>query len=313
MAANTVKGNATGATANASDVAISGLGFPSPNLAVRFGSMDVWQRGAGGSASIAVGASTTAYTVDGCYLLTNANQASTVAAVAGIATGSFKAAAISRNNAQTGTGQLLFGCPFDTDEIALFAGQFVTLSFTLSTGALYSGGAISINLVCGTGSPKKQSTGYTNQTLPITFAISPGAAAAATRYQATSAAIVPANCTQAEPQFEWNPTGTAGATDTVTIDDVKVEIVLNAASTATPYTPANFEQQLHMAQRHFAKTFPYGTAPIQNGGIAGALGMKMVVANGGASFHCGISRVQCAWRQLLLVTILSWQMRCVET
>jgi hypothetical protein len=283
MGANTVKANITAATANASDVAISALLSPVQNLASRFGSMDVWQRGAGGSASIAVGASVTAYTVDGCYLATGANQASVVAAVAGITTtGSFKAAAITRNSGQTGTTSMVFGCPFDVDEIALFAGQFVVLSFTASTGANWSpaSGNLTYELFCGTGAVKKQTTGYTGQTTPINTTQAIAAGTAAARYQSTSAAIVPANCTQAEIQFNWTPVGTAGAADTVTIDDVQLEVALNAASLATPYRQQDFDYQLNKAQRHFAKTFPYGTAPAQNAGRLGTLEtLNSVVAN----------------------------------
>ncbi len=279
MAANTVKANITGATANAADVPLSSLGMSGLNLAARIGSMDVWQRGAGGAASIAVAASTTAYTADGCYLATGANQASTVNAVAGIATGSFKAAAITRNGAQTGTTAMQFGCPLDSDEIALFAGQFVTFSFTASTGANWSptSGTITYNLFCGTGTPKKQTTGYTGQTTPISTSVNIAAGTAAARYQSTSAAIVPANCTQAEIAWLWTPVGTAGAADTVTIDDVQLEIVLNAASLATPYQRQDFDFQLNKAQRHFAKTFTYGTAPAQAAGRVGVLQMLMPV------------------------------------
>ena len=273
MAANTVKANATNATANAADVGITSLGLPNFNLAARFGSMDVWQRGAGGSASIAVGASTTAYTVDGCYLVTGANEASTVAAVTGVAPSSFKAAALTRNSGQTGTTGIVFGCPFDSDEIAMFQGSFVTLSFWASTGANWSpaSGNLTYTLYCGTGSVKKQSTGYTGQTTPITTTQAITAGSSAARFQSTSAAIVPANCTQAEIQFSWTPVGTAGAADTVTIDDVMLELALNSAWQASPYQHLDFGSQLRLAQRHFNKTFPYGTAPAQAGGSAGSL------------------------------------------
>ena len=272
--ANIASATITSANIAAGTITNSNLAQPAGfNLAARFGGMDVWQRGAGGSASIAVGASTTAYTVDGCYLATGANEASTVAAVAGIATGSFKAAAVTRNSGQTGTTSIVFGCPFDTDEIAQFAGSFVTLSFTASTGANWSpaSGNLTYELFCGTGSVKKQTTGYTNQTTPINTTQAIAAGTAAARYQSTSAAIVPANCTQAEIQFNWTPVGTAGAADTITIDDVQLEIAPNSAWTASPYQHLDLGRQLSMAQRHFAKTFPYGTAPAQNAGLTGAL------------------------------------------
>jgi hypothetical protein len=271
------------AVANAAMVQPVGL-----NLAARFGSMDVWQRGAGASASIAVAASTTLYTVDGCYLATGANEASVAASVAGIAGGSYRAAALTRNSGQTGTAAVVFGCPFDTDEILLFAGQFVTLSFTASTGANWSptSGTLSWALFCGTGSVKKQTTGYTGQTTPITTSTNITAGSSAARFQATSGAIVPANCTQAEIQWTWTPTGTAGAADTVTIDDVQLEIAANANWTAAAYQRRDFDEQLNKAQRHFAKTFIYGTAPAQNAGSVGvAYFVSQAAINGGMTWR----------------------------
>jgi hypothetical protein len=279
MAAYTIKGNNTAATANAADLspgqALAALALSRINVAGRFGALDVWQRGAGGSAAISVAASTTAYTADGCYLKTGTNQAHTVSAVAGIATGSLKAAAVQRTAAQTGVGSVIFGCPLDTDEIAMFAGSFVTLSFTASAGANWSpaSGNLTYELFCGTGSVVKQSVGYTGQTTPIntTVGISPGGAAA--RYQSTSAAIVAANSTQCEIQFNWTPVGTAGAADTINIDDIQLEIATSATDVASNFQRALFGDLLRRAQRHFAKSFPYGTAPAQNAGLAGAFGM----------------------------------------
>jgi hypothetical protein len=234
------------------------------NIAARFGSMDVWQRGAGAAASIAVPASTVgAYTVDGCYLATGVNQAFTVASVAGIATGSLRAAAITRNSAQIGTADVVFGCPLDSDEIALLRGNFITLSFTLSTGANFSGTSVQALLICGTGAPIKWVSVFTGQTIPIGIQPSLGTNSPATRYQGTSAAVIPANCAQAEVRFDYIPVGTAGAADTFTVDDVQLEVAPATTSVASLYDQRTFEEQLHLAQRHYAKTFFYGTATAQ--------------------------------------------------
>src|SRR5882724_3858859 len=56
---------------------------PFKNLVGRNGGMEVWQRGT----SVAVAASTAAYTVDGWYLATGANQAATVSQQGGLVTG----------------------------------------------------------------------------------------------------------------------------------------------------------------------------------------------------------------------------------
>jgi len=260
-----------------------GGGGSTVNLAARFGSMDVWQRGAGTAASIAIPASSIGYTVDGCYLNVGNNTASTVASTAGIATGSFRAAAITKNSGQAASGSnTQFGCPLDTDEIALFRGQFVALSFTASTGAGWDpvSGNIVYTLYCGLGTPIKQVIGFSAQTTPVNTSVSIAAGAAAARYQTTSAAIVPSNCTQAEIQWTWLHAGTSGANDSITIDDVQLEIVASSGSTASAFVPADFNIQLVRAQRHYVKTFPYGTAPAQNAGVAGAFGGVAQTAGG---------------------------------
>lgn len=240
------------------------------NLVARFGSMDVFQRGAGGSASIAVGASSTAYTVDGCYLTTGANEASTVTASTPLTSQSSKSATVARNSAQTGTAQMTFGCPLDSDELVPARGNFVTLSFTILAGANWSpvSGAITANILCGTGTPIKQTAGYTNQVTVASTSnnLTPGGSAM--RLQVTSSSTVPTNCTQMEVQWTWGPTGTAGANDSVAIDSVKLEVVPNAQGVASPFEEVDFNSQLLLAQRHYAKTFVYGTAPAQNAGAS---------------------------------------------
>lgn len=246
-----------------------GSALPTPrNLAARFGSMDVFQRGAGGSASIAVGASSTAYTVDGCYLTTGANEASTVTASTPLTSQSNKSVTVARNAAQTGTATVTFGCPLDTDELIPARGNFVTLSFYVQAGANWSpvSGAITANVLCGTGTPVKQTAGYTNQSTIASTSnnLTPGGSV--TRFQVTSSAVVPTNCAQMEVQWTWGPTGTAGANDSVAIDSVQLEIVPAAQGVASAFQEIDFGTQLGMAQRHFAKTFAYGTAPAQNAG-----------------------------------------------
>lgn len=246
---------------------------PGQNLAGRFGSMDVFQRGAGGSASIAVAASTTAYTVDGCYLATGTGEASTVAAVAGIANGSNKAASVTRNSGQTGTAQMTFGCPLDTDELTLAHGYYVALSFSIQAGANFSSvsGTMTANVVCGTGTPVKQIVGYAGQTTVATLSqnLTPGGSVQ--RLQVTSSAVVPTNCAQMEVQWTWSPTGTAGAADSLTIDDVQLEVVAGPQAVASPFQALDFNTQLVKARGHYYKTFSYGTAPAQNAGTSGAL------------------------------------------
>lgn len=234
------------------------------------GGLEVWQRGAGAAASFAINASTTAYTADRWYVSTGANQASTIAAVAGIVNGSRLAAKVQRNNAQTGIPTMFFGFPMDTDECAMIAGQTVALSFTAKAGANFSpaAGLLQVILSVGTGTPVKRVTGFTNETFPISF-VAANLTTAPTRFTFVSTAV-PLTTTQAEVFVQWTPVGTAGADDSFTIDDVQLEILPSATSPIAAFERWPFERMLAACKRHYQKTFPYSVAPATNAGVPGA-------------------------------------------
>ncbi|MEK9281182.1 hypothetical protein MTR72_16430 [Bradyrhizobium sp. ISRA442] len=216
-------------------------------VAARGGGFDVWQRGT----SVAIAASTTAYSNDGWYLVTGASQASTVSQVAGIATGSLWAAKVTRNSGQTGTTVIRYAMPLDSDEIAPLQGSNVALSFTAKEGANQSF-SHSLNYVvyCGTGSPgKRGASAYTGETSVISGTATTSTTAA--RVTATSVSAVPSNCTQLEIQFNVTPVGTAGADDSFTVDDLQLEVVAGSAFTASPYVKIDLGEQLRKAQRFY--------------------------------------------------------------
>lgn len=231
------------------------------------GGLEVWQRGAGSSASIAVAASTTDYTADRWYLDTDANQASVVSAQAGLNTPSQLCARIRRNAAQTGTGAMYFAYPLDTDEIYRLRGNKVSFTAAVQAGADWSpaSGTLTVNLYTGTGAVgKRGGSAYTGETTVLTIATNLTAGGAVTTITGSSSVVVPATTTQAELQFTWTPTGTAGAADDFSVDDVQLASQLSA-STWTPenYDRLSFSEMLAGCKRHFQKTFPYGTAPAQ--------------------------------------------------
>src|SRR5262249_1338777 len=159
----------------------------------------------------------------------------------------------------------------DTDECAMIQGQIVALSFTAKAGANFSppGGTLAVFLAAGTGTPVKQTAGYTNQTLPINQTSGAALTTSETRYFFVSSTI-PTTQTQAEVLFTWAPSGTAGADDSFTIDDVQLEILPSATSPIAGFERWPFERMLAACKRHFRKTFPYSVAPAQTGGIPGA-------------------------------------------
>lgn len=237
------------------------------NLLSDNGSFEVWQRGAGGSASFSVSASTTQYTADRWYITTGANQASTVAQVAGLAAGftnqSGNACKVTRNSAQTGTGVYTFGFPLDTDEITRMKGLKVTISCLAKSGANFSptNGTLNLDFYVGTGAVAKRGAGFSSETHVASATANLGTSTQAT-LSAVSTVVVPANATQGEVQFTWTPVGTAGADDSVTLDDVQLECGVFQST----YERAPFEKMLLSCKRHYWKTFIYGTAPAQNVG-----------------------------------------------
>ena len=239
---------------------LSSFGYQGRNLLARNGGLEVWQRGAGGSASIAVPSLTQAYTADGWNLGTGlgASGASTVSQQAGLTNGSRWCARVQRNAGQTSTNLQDFEFPLDTDEIVPMRNSVVTLSLTLRAGANWSptSGNLTIELRTGTGaSPAKRGNGpYTNDAAPIS--VTQAITTTATRYTFTST-TVGSTVSQASVYLTWNPTGTAGAADYFEIDDVQLEI----APAATPFQRRPFEAELLACQRHYEKSYDYSAAP----------------------------------------------------
>lgn len=240
------------------------------NILYMNGGMEVWQRGAGASASIAVAASTTAYTADRWYIITGVNQASVVAAVTTIINGSRISGKITRNAAQTGTGLMTFGYPLEVEEVVKLRGRKVTATITVQAGAGWSpaSGTLNVIFAVGTGGAAKRGAGFPSETVLINSAnnLTPGGAV--TTIQVSSTVVVPTNTTGGEFQLTWTPVGTAGAADEITIDDVQVEAQLSDDIwTPCTYDRLSFPEMLQACQRHYNKTFNYSRAPAQNIGL----------------------------------------------
>lgn len=250
------------------------------NIAHANGGFEIWQRGAGSSANIAVAASTTAYTADRWYLTTSASQACHVAATTPLTDTSQLAAKVIRDSGQTGTGVIKFGYPLDTDDAIRCRNQVLALSFTVKAGANWSpaSGALTFNLFLGTGAAAKQGGGFTGQSNPITGTVN--ATAFVQRVVATATIVGLTNALQGEIQFSFAPVGTAGADDSFVVDDVQVEIVPSTSYSASPFERVPFEVSILNCQRHYHNTFPYAVAPAASAGRAGAIeGVQVVGAS----------------------------------
>lgn len=260
-------------------------GSASQSVVARLGAFDVWQRLVNAATNISVPASTTfQYVNDGWYMVTGAGQASTISQVPGIAKSSQFAAQIQRNPGQTGTGVMRYCAPLFADEVALLAGSFVALSFTMKEGANQSfGHTVNYTVYAGTGTPgRRGAVAYTGETQVINGGVATTTTAARTVF--TSPAIIPAATTQLEIQFSWTPSGTAGANDSFTIDDLNLEIVSSAGAVASAFPRWDYTQQLHEARAvfrllggglTFARLYPALVEAVQIVSIGGVLSPPM--------------------------------------
>jgi hypothetical protein len=236
------------------------------------GDFQVWQRGAGGSAVIAVAASSTVYTADRWQLHTLANQACTVTQNAGAISGSF-VATVQRNSGQTGTGTIQFVSTCTRSMSIGAAGNSVTVSFKAKAGANFSAASntLTVTLVNGTGSTDVSAFSFTgsnnfstnNQTLTTTL----------TNYSFTGSC--PANATAIAVNFSFTPVGTAGADDSFSITDVQLEV----SPTQTAFQRKPFNTVLNECKSFYRKSFAYATAPAQSAGVPGSIAYTAQIAS----------------------------------
>jgi hypothetical protein len=249
------------------------------NVVGRNGGMEIWQRGT----SIAQAASLTAYTADGWYLKNGANQASVVSRQSGLTNQSVYCAQVQRNSGQTGTGTMYFACPLDVDELQKMRGQLLVLSFTASAGANWSptSGTLTYTLYVGTGGiTKRGASAFTGETTPITSSVNLTPGGGAGRTVSAVSSSVATNIGQAELQFNWAPTGTAGANDWVQIDDIQLEI-MPANFVGTPiFERTDHAQDLARCYRHWNQTYEEGTAP---GTVTSTAALKSITNGAGTS------------------------------
>lgn len=246
------------------------------NIAFGNGGFEVWQRGT----SISVAAGTIAYTADRWYLNPGAAENYVVASVAGLTAGSVQACKLTRTAGQTGVVANVFGYPLDTDSAVILRNQKVSVSFVAKAGLNWSpaSGALTVNVIVGTGNPIRQALGsYAGATTILTA--TQNLTTTATTFNIVGTIAAGATTGQAELQFVWTPVGTAGADDSFTVDDIEFEIQ-NPSQIGAPvvwtteaYDRTPFSVSLLDCQLHYKKTFPYSVAPVQNAGTNGALGV----------------------------------------
>jgi len=254
------------------------------------GAFDVWQAGAGGSASIA-GAVTRTRTAD-CWWAVRASSATgyTVSQQ----TGSFGRYALKwqRDSGNSSTANMMLAQSLETANCVRLkrgTGTPMYLSFYAKKGANYSGGNLTVDVVLGTGTDENVLDGYAGAATLATTAIS----TLSTSLQRFGLAV-PASTSINElgVRFTWTPTGTAGADDSITLEGVQLE----PASAATDFEFLPFDDTLRRCMRYYEKAFPYSTAPAQNAGFFFAVPSFGTGAIGPGYFpvRCMTKRIGCA-------------------
>ena len=210
--------------------------------------MQVWQRGT--SISLAASAGTT-FLADRWCIQTGASQATTVSRQATGDTTNLPfiqyAMRIQRNSGQTGTSNYGLMSPMETINTVPFAGKAVTFSFYARKGANYSATSDVLRgiLRTGTGTDQNPYTGYTGDanSLDANFTLT-------TSWQRFSVSgTIAATVTEMTAQFNYTPTGTAGAADYYDITGVQLDI----GSVALPFRTngGTFQGELAACQRYY--------------------------------------------------------------
>jgi hypothetical protein len=199
------------------------------------GGFDVWQRGT--SFPLTAGA----YCADRWRLWAGVGTASQVAG-----TNSQYALKMLRTAGSSAANTFYLEHPFETREIAPLRNKTVTLSFFAKCGANFSatGNLINVALPVGTGTEMANlGTAYTSQTLPIYVNIT----LTTTLQKFSITGSVPANSTQMSINVTASCTGTAGADDSFTIENVQLE----EGSVATPPEQKPYQLEHYLSLRYY--------------------------------------------------------------
>jgi hypothetical protein len=174
---------------------------------------------------------------------------------------------IQRAAATTSTAKVVLAQQLEHAEAVRLAGTTVTVSFDFSTGANYSPtGGPRVVLYYGTGTDEDIDLHVSSPA----FATGGGNVSAVPTGSgrlATPPLAIPSGASEIALALAIGDfVGTAGADDSATIANVKLEI----GNVATPYRAAMLADELSRCRRRYQKSFAQGTAPAENiGALSG--------------------------------------------
>jgi hypothetical protein len=178
-----------------------------------------WQRNCGGLATTGSNTTTIANTVtyfpDRWFGVGGASSSIQLTQIADATVPGFATSCLhSRKNTTTDTAAVNFGQVIEQADAIKCQGSTVTLSFWARTGAFYSGGNLTVQLIAGTGTVANGTAAnmvagsWTSQASLVN--VSQPLTGGMTRYNFS--AVVPVGATQLGVLFSWTPVGTSGGT-----------------------------------------------------------------------------------------------------
>jgi hypothetical protein len=152
---------------------------------------------------------------------------------------------LQRPSGNTGTNTLFVTQGIESVNCYDLSGQPVTISFWAKRGANYSGGNLSVSLITGTSADQGIAIIglWAGRATPITTTTA--ITTTWTRYTFTG--TVGSGVLEAAVEFNWTPSGTAGADDSVYITGVQLEV----GTVATPFERRQYGQELALCQRYY--------------------------------------------------------------
>jgi len=223
------------------------------------GQFSIWQRGT----SFSPAQYSYVYTADRWFVfsaLTSGNL--TVSQSTSVPTGAGNifpySIKVQRNSASTSTGGVNLYQIIESNNMYDLAGQSVTLSFWIKSGANYAGGTVQGALVSGTVADQGSANifSWTGTTYPAALTVTP--TTTWTKYSVT--ATIPSNSLELAIAFlPAGFTGTAGADDSYFITGVQLELGVSATSfDYRPYgTEFNLCQRYYQQYNSFTAYFSY--------------------------------------------------------
>ena len=200
----------------------------------------------GGAISTPI-STTPTYFPDRFFAAGAASTAILMAAVADSSVAGFnQSLKFSRQSGSSSTATIYLGQVLETLDSLRLQNQTVTLSFWARSGANYSGGPISAQVVSGSG-VNQSAANLVSSNWPSQLNVVSAQQILSTsmvRYQFSG--VVPSTASQVGVLLSYTPSGTAGADDSIYVNGVQLEI----GGSASPFEHIDAQVALEICQRY---------------------------------------------------------------